>query len=455
MTTSPSVSATLGATVSPTQGAGTTWPSMSSPLGTTTGRHGEESTPIDPAELKIDVELVVGGMTRLVGVASAGDGSGRLFLLEKEGRVRIVEGGELLDEPFLDITGQVESSASERGLLGIAFHPDFVANGEFFVNYTTSSDSVAPGYGGGDTIVSRFKVSPDDPNRADRASESVVIAYAQPYSNHNGGNLRFGPTDGCLYIGTGDGGSGGDPDNRAQDGGELLGKMLRIDVDVPGDAGGYAVPGDNPYVGDDGLLDEIWAYGLRNPWRYTFDALTGDMYIADVGQSTIEEVDFQPADSSGGENYGWPIMEGSRCYRPATGCDETGLVLPVTEYDHSDGVSITGGEVYRGARFPRLVGTYMYADYGTRNVWGLNRAADGTWRSALIGRLDFSPSSFGADESGEIYVVSDSGGDSALYHVVDANGGAAPTATAASEGNPTAAPHLAHSLAVPWTARGR
>ncbi len=376
--------------------------------------------PTNPSELSIDVALVVGGMSRLVGITNAGDGTDRLFLLEKVGRVRIVVDGEVLTEPFLDITGRVASRANERGLLGIAFHPNYAENGLFYINYTTSVSGIAPGIGEGDTVVSRFEVSAENPNLADSESESLVIAYEQPYPNHNGGHVLFGP-DGYLYIGAGDGGDGGDPENRAQNGRELLGKMLRIDVDVDeGVARPYTIPADNPFVDDPAFEDEIWAYGLRNPWRYAFDSLTGDLYIADVGQSALEEVNFQPADSIGGENYGWRIMEGTSCFSPRTGCRMSGLVLPVAEYGREEGVSVTGGEVYRGQDFPRLKGTYFYADYGRSNVWGLNRDSLGEWRDAIVGKFSFNPSSFGLDENGEIYVVSDAGGNSTLYKMIDA-----------------------------------
>ena len=381
----------------------------------------------DPADLSVDVKVVVGGLQRLVGVTNAGDGSDWLFILEKAGRVRIVADGELLDEPFLDIVRQVESRANERGLLGIAFHPNYAENGYFYLNYTTSSGGLTPGIGTGDTVVSRFEVSADDPYTADPDSESLVIAYDQPYGNHNGGHVAFGP-DGYLYIGTGDGGSGGDPENRAQNGREMLGKMLRIDVDVDdGVDRPYVIPPDNPFVDETRFHDEIWAYGLRNPWRYAFDSLTGDLYIGDVGQSALEEIDFQPADSAGGENYGWRIMEGTNCHNPRSGCSKTGLVLPVAEYGRGEGKSVTGGEVYRGQMFSRFKGTYFYADYVDGNVWGMNRDAAGEWRDAIIGRFSFNPSSFGQAEDGEIYVVSDRGGASALYHMIDPDTGSAPT----------------------------
>jgi len=384
--------------------------------------------PVDPAELSVSVERLGACCRRGVALVNAGDGSGRLFAAEKTGRVWVYADGERLPAPFLDITDRVNARSNEQGLLGLAFHPDFPDVPYFYVNYTTSKNLSDLRLGSGDTVVARFTAVGDGMASADPESEVFVIGYDQPYGNHNGGDLRFGP-DGYLYIGSGDGGSGGDPENRAQDGGSLLGKMLRIDVNV--DAGApapYAIPADNPFVGRAGFREEIWALGLRNPWRYAFDAATGDLYIADVGQNAWEEVDFQPADSPGGENYGWRVMEGNHCFNPSSGCDREGKVTPVAEYPRSEGQSITGGEVYRGAAFPRFVGTYFYADYVTGNVWGLNRDPEGEWRSAKVGSFDFRPTTFGVDEAGELFVLSDN--DTYLYRVVDPDAEPAePTAT--------------------------
>jgi glucose/arabinose dehydrogenase len=351
----------------------------------------QPTTPAGPDldALNLGVEPVADGFSAPTGIANAGDGGGRLFIIEKAGTIHIFDGGAVLPEPFLDISDRVNAGASEQGLLGLAFHPNYAENGYFFVNYTDGS---------GGTVVSRFSVT-DDPNRADPASEEVVLTQAQPAGNHNGGNLVFGP-DGYLYIGLGDGGASGDRFRNGQNLGTLLGAMLRIDVnELP-----YSIPPDNPFVDDPNALGEIWAYGLRNPWRYSFDRATGDLTIADVGQNVYEEVDFQPADSAGGENYGWPIMEGLHCYPDGANCDPAGLVQPVAEYDHSQGCSVTGGYVYRGERFPAMQGVYFYGDYCSGLIWGLAPGADG-WSVRQLASANASISSFGEGEDGEIYFV--------------------------------------------------
>ena len=282
---------------------------------------------------EIKVEPVITGLANPVAITHAGDGSGRLFITLKGGQVIIYDGTQMLPTPFLDITSLV-SSGGEQGLLSVAFHPNYASNGLFFVNYTDTN---------GDTVIARYSVS-TDPNVGDQSSAFILLTITQPFSNHNGGQLQFGP-DGYLYIGMGDGGSGGDPQNNAQNLLTLLGKMLRIDVD-----GGnpYAIPVDNPFLGDPTALDEIWASGFRNPWRFSFDRLTGDLFIADVGENRREEVDFQPASSPGGENYGWRLMEGNLCFNPPTNCNNGTLTLPILEYDHLLGCSVTGGHRYRG-----------------------------------------------------------------------------------------------------------
>jgi glucose/arabinose dehydrogenase len=341
------------------------------------------------------------GFVRPVAVEHAGDGTGRLFVVEQIGRIVVIEDGRVLAEPFLDISDRI-SCCGERGLLGLAFPPGFAVSGRLYVNYTD---------GGGDTVVARFRVGAS-PNRADPTTEQVLLTIQQPYSNHNGGQLAFGP-DGYLYIGTGDGGSAGDPQNNAQDPLSLLGKVLRIDVES-GD-GPYRIPDSNPFAFDDGHQPEIWALGLRNPWRFSFDRLTGDLYIADVGQSSFEEVNFQPAASGGGENYGWRIMEAGHCFNPDP-CDTTGLVLPAAEYDHSLGCSVTGGRVYRGERWPRLNGVYLYGDYCSGRIWGLRRLGD-AWESRELSDTDLTISTFGTDEAGVVYVADYASG--ALHTVTD------------------------------------
>jgi hypothetical protein len=346
------------------------------------------------------------GLANPVHVTNAGDRSGRLFVVEQRGRIRIVKGGALLPTPFLDISERV-SCCGERGLLSVAFPPGFTGGGVFYVDYTDTN---------GDTAISRFSVSFSTPDVADAGSEQVILHVAQPYPNHNGGQLAFGP-DGYLYIGMGDGGSGGDPQNHAQNPASLLGKILRIDV--TSGAPTYVVPPSNPFVGRPGWRPEIWALGLRNPWRFSFDRKTEDLYIADVGQNSREEVDFQPASSPGGENYGWRIMEGTACYN-APSCDPTGLVLPVADYTHTGGdCSVTGGFVYRGLSCSALQGIYFYADFCTGRIRGLRRTATG-WETHELLDAGFTISTFGEDERGEIYLVDYGGG--VLYEVVDAAG---------------------------------
>ena len=338
------------------------------------------------------LEVVVSGLDNPVHLtAPAGDA--RLFIVEQPGRIRVFRNGRLLDEPFLDIVSRV-GSGGERGLLSMAFHPRYAENGYFFVNYTDRA---------GDTQIERYRVS-GDADRADGGSAKTILTIDQPYSNHNGGHILFGP-DGMLYVGTGDGGGGGDPQGNGQNLQALLGKILRIDVDT-GDP--YAVPADNPFASGTGAQRrEIWAVGLRNPWRMAFD--DGVLYIADVGQNQWEEINVAPA-GQGGLNYGWNIMEGAHCYR-ASSCDRSGLLEPALEYDHGDGCSVTGGLVYRGSRFPGLSGHYFYADYCEGWVRSF-RYADGAvrdrreWGFGDHGQV----LSFGADAEGELYVLT-AGGD--------------------------------------------
>jgi glucose/arabinose dehydrogenase len=331
------------------------------------------------------------GLTSPIHLNHAGDGSGRLFVIEQRGRIRILNNGVLLGSPFLDISDRV-SCCGERGLLSMAFPPNFTSKNYFYVYYTDLSGNIQ---------ISRFLVTDQNPDVADAFSEENILTINHPiFSNHNGGQLAFGP-DGFLYIGTGDGGGGGDPLGNAQNPDALLGKILRIDVEsgvTP-----YSIPADNPFVETFGFRPEIWAIGLRNPWRFSFDRLSGDLYIGDVGQSDFEEVDFQPVSSAGGENYGWNIMEGAQCYNnPA--CDTTGLVLPIAEYDHTKGCSITGGMVYRGIVQPGLQGTYFYGDYCSGRIWGARKNGM-VWQNSLLIDTALSISSFGEDEAGEIYVA--------------------------------------------------
>ncbi|WP_243369831.1 PQQ-dependent sugar dehydrogenase [Geotalea sp. SG265] len=341
----------------------------------------------------ISLHKIASGFDEPTDVASPGDGSGRLFVLEKKGLVRIISGGKILPTPFLDIKRLVKSSGSEQGLLGIAFSPRFKKDGEFYVNYTNHR-------GIGNSTVACYRVG-SDPNRADPASARMILNVTQPYANHNGGQLAFGP-DGYLYIGFGDGGSAGDPHKNGQNLGTFLGKMLRLDV--ASGAIPYRIPPGNPFK------NEIWAYGLRNPWRFSFDRATRDLYIADVGQDLYEEVDVQPAGSKGGENYGWNIMEGFHCFERKN-CSKKGLTMPVAEYDHSQGdCSITGGFVYRGKNFPSLQGIYLFGDYCSGRIWGLRRSG-GRWEKKLLLKTSLNISTFGEDEAGTVYVADFAKGD--------------------------------------------
>jgi glucose/arabinose dehydrogenase len=343
---------------------------------------------------------IANNLVKPVGITHAGDGSGRLFITLQDGKIMIWDGTQVLPTPFLDIDPIVNSSGSEQGLLGLAFHPDYKTNGLFYVNYTDNT--------GGDTVIARYSVSAGNPNVANPASALMLMEIDQPFSNHNGGQLQFGP-DGYLYIGMGDGGSGGDPFDNAQNPTRLLGKMLRIDVNgvagQPPDCGGanYTVPSDNPFVdGPGGSCDEIWHLGLRNPWRFTFDRLTGDLLIGDVGQDSWEEVDRQPAASAGGQNWGWRCYEGKHPFN-TQGCGPIGdYDAPILEYSHSLGCSITGGYVYRGPAMPGLgQGTYVYGDFCSGRVWGA-RKVGGQWRPRLIEDTPYNISSFGETEAGEL-----------------------------------------------------
>jgi glucose/arabinose dehydrogenase len=355
----------------------------------------------------IALSLVTSGLTKPVLALGPNDGTGRLFVVEQPGRIRIVKGGSLVATPFLDITSLV-STGGEQGLLGLAFHPKFATNHQIYVNFTDKS---------GNTNIRMYKVSAANPDLIDATTARTILTIKQPYSNHNGGNLAFGP-DGFLYIGMGDGGSAGDPGNRAQNTGQLLGKMLRIDVDHKSGAKQYASPATNPYVGIAGA-DEVWQLGLRNPWRWSFDSLTGALWIGDVGQSGYEEVDVAPQTAAGpgrGINWGWRQMEGFHCYNPASGCVTSGKTLPLLEYTHASGrCAITGGYVYRGSAIPALAGTYLYADYCTGEIWGVGATATSPASGTLLLDTPMNVSSFGQDAAGELYVV-DLGGS--VYKVV-------------------------------------
>jgi glucose/arabinose dehydrogenase len=364
----------------------------------------------------IKLSLLVDGLQQPVAIAHANDGSQRLFILEQEGRIRIIHKGKLQDRPFMDIRNRV-SSGGERGLLGIAFHPQFRTNGRFFINYTGNKDGLR-------IFVSEFQANPS--GAVNINSERQLLSIAQPYSNHNGGQLAFGP-DGYLYIGMGDGGSGDDPHNHGQNLSTLLGSILRIDVNKTAGKLNYAIPADNPYVNNNKARPEIWAWGLRNPWRFSFDRNTGELYAADVGQDETEEIDIIKR----GHNYGWRIMEGPHC-TPGVNpkCNNKGLTLPLYSYNHDIGRSITGGYVYRGNAVKGLCGTYIYGDFVSQAIWGLRQnkgkvVAHKTLfdpRSLLRLAIDYFKddglliSTFGEDEAGEIYVAAYQSGR--IYKIV-------------------------------------
>ncbi|HZM24582.1 MAG TPA: PQQ-dependent sugar dehydrogenase, partial [Anaerolineales bacterium] len=349
---------------------------------------------------RITFQEIASGLTKPVFITHAGDGSERIFVLELPGRIRIIKNGLLLSTPFLDIHSSVNSTGSEQGLLALAFHPSYSSNGEFFVAYTAPRNGDSTG---SNLVLQKFSVSASNPDQADSASSIILLTIAHPtYANHNGGTLAFG-RDGYLYWSVGDGGGSGDPNNNAQALTSLLGKVLRIDVDS---GSPYTIPASNPFYSsvDPNIKKEIWAYGLRNPWRFSFDRQTGDLYIGDVGQSVREEIDFQPSSSVGGENYGWRVMEGSICYNPSSGCNQSGKILPVSEYDHTLGCAVTGGYVYRGSNFPSLRGLYFYSDYCSGRFFSLQNNT-GTWNTMPLVDTPYVVSTFGEDEPGELYLA--------------------------------------------------
>jgi uncharacterized protein (TIGR03437 family) len=319
----------------------------------------------------------VSGLEAPVDLQSPRDGSGRMFAVEQRGRVRLIRNGAVVSTPVLDITAKVQYGG-EMGLLGLAFPPGFRDKQYFYLNYVDRQRR---------TIVARYRISGDT---ADPASEEVLLTIPQPFDNHNGGCIQFSPRDGQLYIGMGDGGSGGDPQNRAQNPASQLGKMLRMDVE------------------NGARTAQTWALGLRNPWRFSFDRATGDMYIADVGQNEQEEIDFQPADAPAGLNYGWNLVEGTRCFADRNCATRTGLTAPIFVYGRNDGVSVSGGYVYRGAAFPFLTGIYFFGDYGSGQIWGTRR--DGAnWETQKLINPDLPVVAFGEDEAGELYMVAHNG----------------------------------------------
>jgi glucose/arabinose dehydrogenase len=343
-----------------------------------------------PDSARYQWSRVADGFRSPVDLQDAGDG--RLFVVEQAGVIRLIgeDGGS--QGVFLDLRARVGSQGNEQGLLGLALHPDFQTNGYFYINYTDTS---------GDTVIARFHADPRS-SEADPASQHILLTYDQPYPNHNGGRLAFGP-DGMLYIGAGDGGSAGDPEQRAQNPDVLLGKLLRIDVDG-GDP--YAVPPDNPFASQGGR-PEIWALGLRNPWRFAFDPQTGDLYLGDVGQNRWEEVDYLPAGTPGGTNFGWDFREGFKTFEGTT---PSGLTDPIVAYSHDQGCSITGGVVARDSSLPDWNGVYLYGDFCSGTIWGLLRTPAGDWQNTALFNTGFQITSFGVDAEGRIYVLDRAGG---------------------------------------------
>ena len=353
-------------------------------------------TPCGTRAAGVRLVPVASGFNQPLFVTGPGTGSNRLFVVEKPGRIRVVKQGKLLATPFLDITHVVNSEANERGLLGLAFHPDYETNGQFYVDYNDAN---------GDIVIARYTVSENNPDRASASGQVLLTIPHREAENHNGGMLAFGPeVHPYLYISVGDGGSG--QSANAQNTMTLLGKILRIDVDNPSGEHAYGIPPDNPFADGTGGLPEIWAYGLRNPFRFSFDRQTGAIFIGDVGQNAWEEIDFGRR-GLGGLNYGWAIMEGRHCFAPPTGCVKTGLTLPIHEYSHDTGNVVTGGYRYRGQAIPALVGTYVFTNFGSQVLWGLQRNGDGTWDRSVLLRANkqLNIASFGESDAAELFAV--------------------------------------------------
>ncbi len=348
-----------------------------------------------PSANSVALTTVVSGLANPVDLQQPNDGTSRLFAVEQAGTIRIVVNGSVLPAPFLDITSKV-TFQGEMGLLGLAFDPSFAQNQVFYVHY----DRTVGGHR--QSVIAQYKVS-SDPNVADPASERILLTVDQPFDNHKGGQLAFGP-DGFLYITLGDGGSEGDPQGNGQNKNTLLGKILRIDVNSTSGGRQYAIPADNPFAAGGGS-PEIFAYGLRNPWRMSFDRTSGRLFAGDVGGDRFEEVDIIQR----GNNYGWNIMEASHCFNPPTGCDTSGLTMPIAEYSHSEGEAIVGGYVYHGSKIPTLQNAYIFGDYGSGKIWTLTENGSGGWTRTPLLSTGGNISSFGQDQAGEVYVVDLSG----------------------------------------------
>ncbi|HSW35487.1 MAG TPA: PQQ-dependent sugar dehydrogenase [Candidatus Limnocylindrales bacterium] len=359
--------------------------------------------------VNIQVERVFPNLSfrEMTNLVQPDDSSGRIFVTEQRGVIQAINPGQPSggSQVFLDITDRVNRGGNEEGLLGLAFSPGYRENGYFYVYYSAANPRRS--------VLSRFSLDQVNPRVALPKSEVIIMEIAQPYSNHNGGQIAFGP-DGYLYVGSGDGGSAGDPQGYGQNLGTLLGKILRIDVSDISAALKYKVPPDNPFTAVPGARAEIWAYGLRNPWRFSFDRETGLLWSGDVGQNRWEEINI----ITRGANYGWNIMEGPDCFSPATGCDQTGLTLPIFEYDHSQGCSVTGGFVYRGEKIPSLQGYYIYGDYCSGKIWALDYRSEAVKANILLAESGLSITSFGEDLAGNLYILSRQGG---IYTLVPAN----------------------------------
>lgn len=362
--------------------------------GSSTDSDNGDPPPPDPGDYQVQEAFPELSFTNPVDLQHPGDGTDRLFVVEQQGIIYVFENDASVADKslFLDITDRVDNTGNEEGLLGLAFHPDYENNGYFFVNYTANNPDR--------TVISRFEVSTNNADQADVASETIILTYEQPFSNHNGGQIAFGP-DGYLYIASGDGGSGGDPQGNGQNRATLLGNILRIDVDNTSGNNNYAIPPDNPFVNNNqGYREEIFAYGLRNPWRFSFDPATGRLLAGDVGQADLEEIDII---ESGG-NFGWNVMEGTQCYQNDN-CDTSGLILPVWEYAHSQGnASITGGFVYRGPTLNNLTGLYIYADFASGRIWSLDISDIDNPENTELLDTDLLISSFGVDDVNELYI---------------------------------------------------
>jgi glucose/arabinose dehydrogenase len=387
---------------------GTQAPSTSvakaSPTGTEPGARPTSAAPpttapsFDPAAVSLRVDLVADGLDQPVDAAVPDDGSGRIFVAEQPGRIRIVRDGALVDQPFLDIHERI-SSGGERGLLGLAMHPAFPDDPRFFVDYTDLE---------GDTVIAEYRLDENDPDVGDPDSERILLQIDQPYGNHNGGAVVFGQ-DGMLYIATGDGGSGGDPHGNGQRLDTLLAKVLRIDIESTGsNREGYGIPADNPFLEENDARPEIWLTGLRNPWRMRFDEATGDLWIGDVGQGEWEEIDVAPA-GVGGLDFGWNRMEGFDCFEPREGCDEAGLTMPVAVYGHDVGCAVIGGVVLRGPGQPQLDGGYVFSDSCSGNLWILDAGGSGRREPVLVRKTERSISSLGLDADGRVLATALSG----------------------------------------------